>query len=247
MGWWMRVSFGVAAVRGPNSTAPSPSRLWPAANVLWLGCVPYQKAHRLQLDLVARRAAGEIADTLLLLTHPPVITAGRACAPWELQVGQAVARAAGCSFVECERGGRLTYHGPGQLVAYPIFHLDCCRRDLHCWLWTLEEAVIATVARFGVEAWRSTGRGVWTAVGKIASVGVAVRRWVSYHGVALNVGAVSFPHGGVFCGLSPSIYTSLVAHGVEVEPRKVGSVFADELVARCGLVWEPGECCESRP
>lgn len=229
----------------PHSTTTMSPLPRPAANVLWLGCVPYRKARRLQLDLVARRAAGEIADTLLLLTHPPVITAGRAYAPWELQVGQAVARAAGCSFVECERGGRLTYHGPGQLVAYPIFHLDCCGRDLHRWLWMLEEAVIATVARFGVEAWRGAGRGVWTSMGKIASVGVAVRRWVSYHGVALNVGTLSFPDGGVFCGLNPSSYSSLAAHGVEVEPRVVGSVFAGELAALCGLVWEPGERWES--
>ncbi|MCX7599067.1 MAG: lipoyl(octanoyl) transferase LipB [Armatimonadetes bacterium] len=212
-----------------------------AVNALWLGCVPYRRAHRLQLSLVERRTAGLLSDTLLLLTHPPVITAGRSSTLEDLEVGRVVARACGCDFVECERGGRLAYHGPGQLVAYPIFRLDCCGRDLHRWLWMLEEAVIATAAHFGVEAWRGAERGVWAASGKIASVGVAVRRWVSYHGVALNVARVSFPAGARFCGRTAPSYSSLAEHGVEVEPRVAGSVLGRELSALCGLTWEMGE------
>lgn len=225
----------------PAPTGPATlPRLERPMRTLWLGSVPYGAAHRLQLSLVERRAAHALPDTLLLVTHPPVITAGRSSTQQDLEAGRAAARAAECGFVECERGGRLTFHGPGQLVAYPIFHLDCCGRDLHRWLWLLEEAVIATVADFGVPAWRGADHGVWTALGKIASLGVAVRRWVSYHGVALNVKHVSFPAGASFCGLASSAYSSLAAHGVDAEPKQVGRVFARKIADLCGHLLREG-------
>jgi len=224
----------------PPATAAMSTSATALMRALWLGKLPYEAAHQLQLRLVEERAAGRVPDTLLLLTHPPTITAGRSCTPQELESGRAAAKATGCGFAECERGGRLTFHGPGQLVAYPIFHLDCCGRDLHRWLWLLEEAVISTAARFGVGAWRAEERGVWTARGKIASVGVAVHRWVSYHGIALNVKTVTLPQGVFFCGLPPSCYSSLAAHGVSAELQDLGRVLAGEIAALCGLVWSGG-------
>lgn len=228
-------------MRSPSTGPPTLPSTKMAMRALWLGSVPYDAAHQLQLNLVAQRAVGAIADTLLLLTHPAVITAGRSSTQQDLEAGRAAARVGECSFVECERGGRLTFHGPGQLVAYPIFHLDCCGRDLHRWLWLLEEAVIATAAHFGVAAWRGADHGVWTALGKIASLGVAVRRWVSYHGAALNVKHVRFPAGPSFCGLASSAYSSLAAHGVDAEPKQVGRVFAGKMAALCGFARERDE------
>lgn len=204
--------------------------------VRWLGRTRYAEAHRLQLELVEARAAGDLPDTVLLLDHAPVLTAGRSSTQADLAEGRALAAAAGLDFAECERGGRLTYHGPGQLVAYPIVHLDCCGRDLHRWLWTLEEATIRCLATMGVEARRDpAGRGVWTRRGKLASVGVAVRHWVSYHGVSLNLGPVGLPAGGRFCGMSAAAYTDLAAQGTKAEPQAVGGVLALELSKLCGL------------
>jgi lipoate-protein ligase B len=159
-----------------------------------LGPTPYREGLALQDALVRARANGETGDWLLYPDHPPVLTVGRSGSDDSLLVGRDRLAARGIEVFEVPRGGDVTWHGPGQVVGYPIVGLDRVDRDLHRWLRTLEEALIRTMARWGVAGERWPGRtGIWIADSawpqrrKIASLGVAVRRWVGYHGLAWNV------------------------------------------------------------
>lgn len=151
--------------------------------VVQAGRVPYAEALAWQRQLADDRIARRLPhDLLLLLEHPPVITLGRTAH------GAHVLRPDGVEVVEVERGGDVTYHGPGQLVGYPIVNLEGLTPDLHWYLRTLENALITGLARLGVAAGRRPGyTGVWTRGRKIASIGVHVKRWVTWHGFALNV------------------------------------------------------------
>ncbi len=156
--------------------------------VLSLGTVPYRDALALQHRLVAARRVGDIPDTLVLLEHPPVLTVGRAGGDDNVTAAPALLERMGVEVVQVERGGNVTYHGPGQIVGYLIADLTQRDRDLHRFLRELEELMIRAVARFGVRATRVGGRtGIWVGPEKLASIGVAVRQWVTYHGFALNV------------------------------------------------------------
>lgn len=211
----------------------------------WMGRVPYRNVHAAQLSLVEARARGAEPDTVLLVEHPPTVTWGRSAKAAELAAAGEVCSRHGAELVECERGGRLTFHGPGQLVAYPVMHLDAIGRDLHRWLWTLEEAVIRAVGRLGLAAGRrQDSRGVWLQGRKVASVGVAVRRWVSYHGVAVNVhGAWPEWEDLEWCGLGAGAYASLGEFGVQVDLPELGWAFAEELADLC----HPATHCRPRP
>lgn len=171
------------------------------------GRTSYEEAHRRQRALLDRRIAGEIGDTIVLTEHDAVVTYGRKSGPGEL-AGLDV------PVVEVERGGEATYHGPGQLVAYPIVHLPDGRRDLHRFLRELEDAVIGVLGEFGVEGRREPGlTGVWIDDRKVCSLGVAVKRWTTWHGLALNVHTDLAAFGGFSpCGLSPSVMTRLADH-----------------------------------
>ncbi len=149
----------------------------------------YRQAERMMLDLVAQRKLDEIPDQLLLLEHLPVITLGRTADPKHLLVSQSELLSQGIDLVECGRGGEITYHGPGQLVVYAIIKLLEGRRDLHRFLRDLEEVVMLTLARLGVETIRVPGRtGVWISPNhKICSIGVRASSWVTSHGLALNL------------------------------------------------------------
>jgi lipoyl(octanoyl) transferase len=137
---------------------------------------------------VRARAAGTTGDWLLYPDHPPVLTLGRGGDGSSLKVDRALLAARGIELHEVTRGGDLTWHGPGQLVGYPIVDLDARGRDLHVYLRTLEEALIEAVATWGIEPCTIPGRtGVWVKAHKLVSIGIAVRRWVGYHGFALNV------------------------------------------------------------
>ena len=159
-----------------------------------LGLIGYQEALDLQRDLVERRKRGDIPDQLLLLEHPDVITLGvkaRSDRAHVLASDRSLADL-GVALFETGRGGDVTYHGPGQLVAYPIVLLEDGERDLHKFLRNLEEAVIQTCARTGLVADREPGKtGVWTSTElgrkKLCSMGIACRKWVTFHGLALNV------------------------------------------------------------
>lgn len=151
-------------------------------DVLLAGRVPYRAALAWQRALAEERIAGRRGDLLLLLEHDPVVTLGRTSDSGNLLQPE------GIDVVEVERGGDVTYHGPGQLVGYPILDLSGYRQDLHWYLRTLEDALIVALARLEIPAAREPGRtGVWTSGRKVASIGVHVKRWVTWHGFALNV------------------------------------------------------------
>jgi lipoate-protein ligase B len=177
------------------------------AQLLDLGTREYGEVWELQRELVGKRQRDEIPDTLILVEHPDVITLGRGThkenvlAPGDIPV------------FEIERGGDVTYHGPGQLVGYPIFLLRQPERDLHVYLRNLEEALIRAVGRFGIAGERKEGwTGVWTPGGvrKLASIGVAVKRWVTLHGFALNVSTELARFGAIDpCGLKAATMGSM--------------------------------------
>ena len=159
-----------------------------AITVCHLGLMPYDEAHRLQRQLQAQRRDGGGVDSLLLVEHPPVFTLGQSHPEPNLRAEPALLAARGIQIVQTERGGDITYHGPGQLVVYGIVDLRAWRCSVLDYVTGLEEACIATLADWGVRAAHSgRGRGVWVEDRKIASVGLNVRRWVTMHGIALNV------------------------------------------------------------
>lgn len=180
-------------------------RAAPVMSIRRLGRLSYEEGRRMQRDLVDRRARGEIDDVLLLLEHDPVITVGR---------GGSITDApeSGPPVVEVERGGEATWHGPGQLVGYPIVSLPLGERDLHRHLRNIEEGLIQAISRLGVQSAerRPPHTGVWIGERKVASIGVAVRRWVTYHGFALNVRVDMAAFRGFRpCGLDAAVMTSL--------------------------------------
>lgn len=155
-----------------------------------LGRVPYDEALSLQQRLVEDRRAGRVGDLLLLLEHPPVITIGarrEAGMPHVLATADVLA-ARGIDLVETGRGGDVTYHGPGQVVGYPIIDLRPDRRDVHRYVRDLEAVMIGAAADFGVEAVRVEGlTGAWVASDKLGAIGVRISRWITSHGFAFNV------------------------------------------------------------
>jgi lipoyl(octanoyl) transferase len=154
-----------------------------------LGTMPYGDALALQRAVARARIAGEIGEDLLLLVeHPPVVTLGRSSKERHLLASPQLLAARGVELFEVERGGDVTFHGPGQLVGYPIIDLKRHKQDLHWYLRQVEEALIRAVAPFGIVGERSAGyTGVWTQGRKLASIGVHARDWVTWHGFALNV------------------------------------------------------------
>ncbi len=170
------------------------------------GPVPYQEALAWQRGLAEDRIAGRLDhDVLLLLEHPPVVTLGR-----NSQAAH-VLRPAGVDVFEVERGGDVTYHGPGQLVGYPILDLGAYKKDLHWYLRTLEQALIEALALLDIAAERNPGfTGVWTRGRKIASIGIHVKQWVTWHGFALNVATDLTEFERIVpCGISDVVMTSV--------------------------------------
>jgi lipoate-protein ligase B len=157
--------------------------------VVDLGRRRYGEVLELQRDLCRRRMTGSLdRDVLLLVEHEPVVTLGRSTRASSLPLPQRALEARGVEVFEVERGGDVTLHAPGQLVAYPIFDLHGWRLDLHWYLRQLEETLIRTLDSAGVRAERNPGKtGVWTNGRKIASIGIHVKQWVTFHGFALNV------------------------------------------------------------
>jgi len=178
-----------------------------------LGTIDYAEAHRLQKELQAKRISGEIEDTVLLLEHPPVLTMGRSAKEQHVLAAPEVLAARGISMHEVGRGGDVTYHGPGQLVAYPIIDLKPDRRDVRKYMWSLEETMIRTCADFGLSARRVEGlNGAWIGDRKVGAVGVRISRWVTMHGFALNANS-DLTHFDLIvpCGIQDKTVTSLSA------------------------------------
>jgi lipoyl(octanoyl) transferase len=193
------------------------------AYVLDLGLVPYQEAWDLQRSLAGAVSQGAIPDTVIFLEHPPVVTLGRRTDTGELHVPDG----ADVDVVETDRGGKSTYHGPGQLVCYPILDLKRHGKDVKRYVRDLEEALIHTIAPLGIEATRLEGlTGVWLErpPRKIASIGVHISRWVTTHGYALNVDLdpAPFTEWITACGLEDAAFTTIA--------RELGRpVTADEI------------------
>jgi lipoyl(octanoyl) transferase len=197
-----------------------------------LGRTEYGKALGLQKELAARRAKGEIPDTLLLVEHDHVITLGRKTTPSNF-------RPQNIPVFQVERGGDATYHGPGQLVGYPILLLS--DHDVRRHVRGIEEAIIRTSRAFGVDGERVEGHpGVWVGGRKLASIGVAVTDWVTYHGFALNVNTdLSYFEFIRPCGLDPSTMTSLQKVTGKLQPfEEVKARFAREYSGVTGLALE---------
>ena len=189
---------------------------------LWtvpLGRVPYAEALELQRSIARDRISGAISqDVLLLMEHPPVVTLGRSTKEKNLTASPEFLESRGVELFEVERGGDVTFHGPGQLVGYPIIDLKRHRQDLHWYLRSLELALINSLADYGIPGERNTSfTGVWTRGKKIASIGVHARDWVTWHGFALNVTTeLSYFNLIVPCGIDGVVMTSIARElGVE--------------------------------
>lgn len=217
---------------------PSPPPLAPAAlSVADWGRTAYAEAWRRQEELVAARNDGRAPDTLVFTEHNPVFTMGvRRGAEQNLLWQQAELARRGIELVTTNRGGDITYHGPGQIVGYPIINLTP-RKDLHAYLRFLEDVMIASVARFGLTAGRNPGKtGIWIEKRKIAAIGVAVKKWTTFHGFALNVNTDLAPFAGIIpCGITAAdgTVTSMqleLGHAVSIDDVK--RVLADEFSQR---------------
>jgi lipoyl(octanoyl) transferase len=196
-----------------------------------LGRIDYASALRLQQQLAAGRKRETVPDHLLLLEHPHVITLGRNGHLENLLAGDDILERAGIAFFPTDRGGDVTYHGPGQLVGYPILDLRDWRRDVGAYVRALEQAIIDTLADYGIEGSRIPKlTGVWVerpgdSPAKIAAIGVHLSRWVTSHGFALNVSTdLSYFQYIVPCGLTKPV-TSMAALGVRASLDEVGERF----------------------
>ncbi|HEY3836931.1 MAG TPA: lipoyl(octanoyl) transferase LipB [Bryobacteraceae bacterium] len=185
-----------------------------------LGRLRWTEAFELQQQLVRRRKCGEIPDQFLIVEHPHVVTVGRNGRDENLLASPEVLSRTGIELYRTDRGGDVTYHGPGQIVGYPILDLRDWKRDVGAYVRAIEQMLIDTLADFGIEAGRETGMtGVWTKAGKIAAIGVHISRWITSHGFALNVSTdLDYFRYIVPCGLTKPV-TSMRALGVDA-PRQ---------------------------
>ena len=204
----------------------------PTIRSAYLGRVRYEAGVRLQHRLRQQilDAEPDALDTLLLLEHPPTYTVGRNCDQADVVAAPDWLRERGIAVAECDRGGRATYHGPGQLVGYPVFDLRPDRRDVRAYVRDLQEVLVRTLADFGVEALGGEEReriGVWVGRRKIASIGIHLRRWVTTHGFALNVSTDLDDFAGILsCGFDAGVMTSI-----------------EELTGRRHSLTEVAACC----
>jgi lipoyl(octanoyl) transferase len=199
------------------------------------GRVPYARALELQQQFAARRKAGEIPDQLILLEHPHTITLGRNGHLENLLASNEVLSRGGIAFHPADRGGDITYHGPGQIVGYPVLDLREWKRDVGAYVRALEQVLIDTLAEFGMAAGRIPRlTGVWVGESKIAAIGVHLSRWVTSHGFALNVNTdLSYFEYIVPCGLTKPV-TSMARLGSTAAWDEV----AETLAAHFGRVFE---------
>lgn len=209
----------------------------PEVLVVLCGAVPYEEARVAQRWLREARQEGEVPDVLLLLEHPPVFTRGRRSTPEELPMSPEWYEMQGIEVRDTERGGRVTYHGPGQLVAYPIVSLRPYGDDVHEHVRRLERVAISSLSEHGVEAVAIEGlTGVWTGTRKIGSIGIHVSRGVTAHGLAINVNNDLQPFEWIVpCGIEGCRVTSL---GRELGGEQDLDAFASTVVARFAEVFE---------
>jgi len=212
-----------------------------------LGRMRYGEALAIQKDLVARRKAGEVPDQLLIVEHPHVLTLGRNGHLENVLAGDEVLRRAGIEFHHTDRGGDITYHGPGQIVGYPIFDLRDWKRDVVAYVRAVEQAIIDALAQFDVQATRIPGlTGVWVEGKKIAAIGVHISRWVTSHGFALNhTTDLSYFQYIVPCGITKPV-TSLRDLGVEASREEVVAALSRAFTRQFKIeIHQPAELMET--
>jgi len=194
-----------------------------------LGRLGYAEAFEMQHQLADRRKRGEICDQLLFVEHPHVITLGRNGHIENLLAGEEHLRGAGIEFHHTNRGGDITYHGPGQIVGYPILDLREWKRDVVAYVRTLEQVIIDTLQQFGISGGRSEGNtGVWVDGKKIAAIGIHISRWVTSHGFALNVATdLSYFQYIVPCGLTKPV-TSMRDLGCSASREAVSTALTEQ-------------------
>jgi lipoyl(octanoyl) transferase len=203
---------------------------------VWCGQIRYANALDLQMQICGAKKQGWSADVLLLLEHPPTITRGRNAKQAHLLVSEALLKSRGVELWDTDRGGDVTFHGPGQLVGYPILSLGLGERDVHGYMRKLEDSLIRLLSCYGVEGKRDPAfPGVWTESGKIAAMGVHISRWVTRHGFALNVTTdLSYYNLIVPCGIVGKNVTSMQ----EYLSRAIGlEELADRYVREFGTVF----------
>ena len=204
----------------------------------------FREALGIQSKIASERKQGQGTDHLLFVEHPHVITVGRNGHPENLLASEETLRRAGIELYETDRGGDVTYHGPGQIVAYPIMDLREWKRDVGAFVRAIEQVLIDTLADFGIESKRIAGlTGVWTTAGKVAAIGVHLSRWVSTHGWALNVSTdLRYFQYIVPCGLAKPV-TSMAALGVHAAAGDVKSA----LIRHFGEVFDFAMLAETEP
>ena len=224
----------------------------------WLGRVPYPDAVELQHSSRQVLRAGEGPERFLLLEHPHVYTLGRNADGADILAGAEWLRARGIEVAECDRGGQVTYHGPGQLVGYPIVNLSPDRRDIRRYVRDVQEVLIRTLAEYGLEARPGEEQafiGVWVGNSKIASIGIHLSRWITTHGFALNVSTdLSYFSGIIPCGLHQVEMTSIerltgkapaLPDVAAIAARHFSEIFGRELVDDPYPSWAPASVSAS--
>ena len=214
----------------------------------YLGRVPYDEAVALQLATRDALRQGEGPERFLLLEHPHVYTLGRNATSEDVLASPEWLRSRGVTVAECDRGGQVTYHGPGQLVGYPILNLSPDRRDIRRYVRDLQEVLIRTLADYGVAAEVREGQafvGVWAGEEKIASIGVHLSRWITTHGFALNVATdLSYFAGIIPCGLREAGVTSILQRTGQMPEL---AAVAASAAAHFGTVFEREMVAEADP
>lgn len=193
--------------------------------VIDLGITDFLETHKLQIDLVAKVAAGVCEDTLLITEHRPVITIGRTGSEKNILKPREFIFSQGIDIINTDRGGDVTYHGPGQLVAYPVFKLENKGRGIHGFLSFLENVGANFLMQYGLIAEARPGfRGIWINARKIGSIGIGVKKWVTYHGLAININADLAPFSFIRpCGIEGVEMTrlrDLLGYGVDIDDAK---------------------------
>jgi lipoate-protein ligase B len=197
-------------------------------NLLDLGLRKYQEVWSLQNKLVRKRITEDIEDTLILVEHFPVITLGKQAKKEEILVSPEYLSKKGINVLYVDRGGKITFHGPGQLVAYPILKIALIKKDIHWYIRNLERVIIKSLARLGIKGESKRGyTGVWVGEEKIASIGIGVKKWVTYHGLALNV-SIDLSYFSLInsCGLDKRI-TSIAEILSVVAMSKIKTILID--------------------
>lgn len=239
----MHTADGIRQPRHTAEAAPGAATAPPTCHCCWLGTVEYQRARAIQ-DAVAEDVRnGQTPNTLLLLEHPHVYTRGRLSREEHLLSPAGQLAAAGIPVYETDRGGQITYHGPGQLVGYPIINLRQWGGGPLQYIRALERAIVSVVTAYGIPAHTEPGlTGVWTPGGKIAAIGVKVSGGVTRHGFALNVNTdLGYYRHIVPCGIADRPVTSLAAElGAAADPAAVRRALAREFGAAMG--WGMVEC-----